>query len=234
MEVVMQITRCRLILHDTVFFATREIGTLYETERYLHNYALSYALFNDSILRVPYFWASYRPHYPEDLNKLNERGIYVTPGRPVHASFLLITWKIAQVSYYRKSEQFGGKNFPTNFGRAKELAPESEFEFFVLHREPITLPRWIRLGKWASKAMVVASEILEVQPKKGEFISMSPLNPLDLPESLIPIIYDVISMPPVSLLNNARFDGEYYTLDKETFLPAGLCYRFPASQPKLL
>jgi CRISPR-associated protein Csc1 len=37
-------------------------------------------------------------------------------------------------------------------GRAQELAPESEFEFFVLSAEPIRLPRWIRLGKWMSKA----------------------------------------------------------------------------------
>lgn len=230
----MLITRCRLVLHDTVFFATREMGTLYETERYFHNYALSYALFNDSILHVPYFWASYRPRYAEDLNKLNERGIYVTPARPIHASFLLITWKMAQVSYYREVKPFGDKNFPVNFGRAKELAPESEFEFFVIHREPLTLPRWIRLGKWASKALVIPSEAVEVQPQKGEFISTSPLNPLDLPESLKPSIYDVISMPPVSLLNHARFDGEHYALDKETFLPARMRYTFPEKQPKLL
>jgi len=44
------ITRCRLNLHDSVYYATREMGTLYETERYIHNYALSYALFNDTIM----------------------------------------------------------------------------------------------------------------------------------------------------------------------------------------
>lgn len=231
----MLIARCRLILHDTVFFATREMGTLYETERYLHNYALSYALFNNSILRVPYFWASYRPRYAEDLEKLNKRGIYVTPARPIHASFLLITWKIAQLSYHREPARFGGKNFPMNIGRAKELAPESEFEFFIFHKDRLTLPRWIRLGKWASKAEVVIQyDAVEGKIQKGEFLSTSPLNPLDLPASLIPHIYDVISMPPVSLLNHARFDGEYYALDQETFLPAHMRYNFPEAQPKLL
>lgn len=224
----MLITRCRLVLHDTVFFATREMGTLYETERFFHNYALSYALFNNSILRVPYFWASYRPRYSEDLGKLNERGIYVTPAYPIHASFLLITWKMAQVGYYRKADRFGGKNFPMNFGRAKELAPESEFEFFVIHKEPLTLPRWIRLGKWASKAVVIPSEVMEAKLQKGEFVSTPPLNPLDLPNSLEPSIYDLISMPPVSLLNHARFDGEHYALDEKTHIPAGMKYTFPS------
>src|SRR6185369_4814986 len=125
------VTRCRLTLHDSVYYATREMGTLYETERYIHNYALSYALFNDTIIKVPYFCASYKPNYRSDLGKLNEIGVYVTPAKPVVWDYLLVTWKIAQVSYYRKPERFGGKNYPKNIGRAKELAPESEFEFFV-------------------------------------------------------------------------------------------------------
>ncbi len=222
----MFITRCRLILHDTVFFATREMGTLYETERFFHNYALSYALFNDAILKVPYFWASYRPRYAEDMAKLNERGIYVTPACPVKWDFLLITWKMGQVSYYRKPEKFGGRNYPANYGRAKELAPESEFEFFVIHRDPLTLPRWIRLGKWASKALVDAEKSVQVEAKRGEFVSASPLNPLDVPQALT--VYDMISMPPVSLVNNARFDGEYYALDEKTKIPAGMKYTFPS------
>jgi CRISPR-associated protein Csc1 len=129
----MLIIRCHLILHDSLFYATREMGTLYETERYLHNYALTYALFNDRLIRVPYFAAGYRPNYADDLDKLNAAGIYVTPARPLKCDYLLATWKMAQVTYYRKPERFGGRgNFPENYGRAKELAPESEFEFFVI------------------------------------------------------------------------------------------------------
>ncbi len=223
----MLITRCRLTLHDTVFFATREMGTLYETERFFHNYALSYALFNDSLLKVPYFWASYRPRYAEDMEKLNQRGIYVTPARPIRWDYLLITWKMAQVSYHRQSAKFGGRNYPANYGRAKEIAPESEFEFFVIHKEPVTLPRWIRLGKWASKALVEPQKSVQMDVSKGAFVSASPLNPLDLPKSLPLTVYDLVSMPPVSLVNNARFEGEHYALDEKTKLPAHLRYTFP-------
>ena len=40
----MFIATCELILHDNLFYASREMGRTYETERYLHNYGLSYAL----------------------------------------------------------------------------------------------------------------------------------------------------------------------------------------------
>ena len=221
----MHITRCRLILHDALFYATREMGTLYETERYIHNYALSYALFNDTIIKVPYFCASYRPDYPGDLEKLNEVGIYVTPARPVTWDYILATWKMAQVTWYRKPERFGGKNYPRNIGRAKELAPESTFEFFVLSQRLVPLPRWIRLGKWMSKAEVQV--IWQGQPvrRSGLFTVNHPLNPLDVPSHLI--VFDLISMPPVSLVVNARLKGEYYQLPGQTCLPVGMRYVFP-------
>lgn len=222
----MLITRCQLTLHDTVFFATREMGTLFETERFFHNYALSYALFNDSVLKMPYFWAGYRPQYSADLEKLNQHGIYVTPASPLHWDYLLITWKMGQVAYYRKPDKFGGRNYPANIGRAKELAPESIFEFFVIHQEPVRLPRWIRLGKWASKALVEPEKSVEGNVKIGDFSSACPLNPLDLPTP--PQVYDLISMPPVSLMNNARLAGEHYALDEKTKIPLGMKYRFPS------
>ena len=40
----MHIYHLELTLQDTVYFATRELGRLYATENYLHNYALTYAL----------------------------------------------------------------------------------------------------------------------------------------------------------------------------------------------
>ncbi len=55
-----------------------------------------------------------------------------------------------------------------------------------------------------------------------------PLNPLDIPFQ--PVRYDLISMPPVSLVNNAHFEGAYYRIklkqgDKnESQLPAGMKY----------
>jgi CRISPR-associated protein Csc1 len=218
------ITRCRLNLHDSVYYATREMGTLYETERYIHNYALSYALFNDTIIKVPHFCSSYRPNYAGDLGKLNDASIYVTPAKPVVWDYILATWKMAQVTYYRKPERFGGKNYPKNIGRAKELAPGSEFEFFVISGEPVHLPRWIRLGKWYSKAEVAAEILGQPTEKEGPYTASTVLNPLDVSGQLK--TFDVISMPPVSLVLNAHIDGSYYDLPSGLKIPAQMQYSF--------
>ncbi|NEO27825.1 MAG: type I-D CRISPR-associated protein Cas5/Csc1, partial [Kamptonema sp. SIO4C4] len=88
----MYIYQCRIELHDSLYFATREIGRLYETEPILHNYALCYALgLVDSHYyqtRVPspekeyrYFCATQVPQYEAHLTTLNEQNIYVTPAR---------------------------------------------------------------------------------------------------------------------------------------------------------
>src|SRR2546428_12538733 len=100
----MHLLHCKLTLHDTLYFATREMGVLYETERYLHNYALAYALFSNDLINMPYFCNSYRPGYAEDLEQLNNVAVYITPAQPILWDYVLITWKIGQVFYYRKSE----------------------------------------------------------------------------------------------------------------------------------
>ncbi len=227
----MQLLRCTLTLHDSLFYATREMGILFETERYLHNYALSYALFGEwtlfeDMLSRPFFCASYRPEYANDLARLNERGIYVSPALPVNWEYLLITWKMGQVTYYRKPERFGERgNYPDNYGRAKEIAPESTFQCYVLSATPIRLPRWIRLGKWHSKTLVEVEEIA-VQRGNGDYIAACPLNPLDVPPDVLRA-FDIISMPPSSLVANARCSGEHYVIERGQGIPLGLRYTFP-------
>jgi CRISPR-associated protein Csc1 len=222
----MHLYRCTLTLHESLYYATREMGTLYETGQYLHNYALSYALFNGELIQVPYFCASYRPSYGDDLAALTRQGIYVTPALPLQIDYLLATWKIGQVSYYRKSEQFGGRNYPANIGRAKELAPESTFRCYVLSAAPLALPRWVRLGKWHSKTLLDVEELKDVQERDGSYAAAAPLNPLDVPPGTLRA-FDIISMPPASIVANARCAGRHYALPGNLGLPVGLAYTFP-------
>jgi len=58
------------------------------------------------------------------------------------------------------------KNIPS-YGRVKEIAAE-RFAVFAISEKPLTLPRWIRLGKWMSKAEV---EIVETQE-----VNAQPMN----------------------------------------------------------
>ncbi|MDY6781059.1 MAG: type I-D CRISPR-associated protein Cas5/Csc1 [Cyanobacteriota bacterium] len=231
------IYRCILELHDSLYFATREIGRLYETEPVLHNYALCYALgLVDSEIYATtvseehsyrYFCPEQVPKYEEHLTALNQQRIYVTPARAVRHATVLNTWKYADNRYHVEMKKTQ-KNIPS-FGRAKEVAPESEFEFFVFSENPVTLPKWIRLGKWMSKAEMTVQP-LTIQKKYNDrvFICTHPLNPLDVMFTNQVLSYDTINMPPVSLIRNVRMKGDYYTFTnlKELKLPSQILYRF--------
>ncbi|MEW5858168.1 MAG: type I-D CRISPR-associated protein Cas5/Csc1 [Cyanobacteriota bacterium] len=229
------IQRCQIELHDSLYFATREIGRLYETEAVIHNYALCYALgLVDSEIystTVPeehsyrYFCPEQVPKYEEHLTPLNLQGIYVTPARSLSHSSTLNTWKYANNNYHVEMEKTQ-KNIPS-FGRAKEIAPESKFEFLAVSKKPLALPKWIRLGKWMSKAEVAIVETQEVNSSSAEkeFIFPYPLNPLDVMFSHQVLSYDVINMPPVSLIQNVRIRGQYYKFC-QLEIPACMQYRF--------
>ncbi|MFK8186283.1 MAG: type I-D CRISPR-associated protein Cas5/Csc1 [Phormidesmis sp.] len=245
------IYRCTLELHDNLYFATREIGRLYETEPVIHNYALCYALglidserhntCVDEASSYRYFCLEQVPMYEAHLTPLNQQGIYVTPARTVSHATVLNTWKYADNRYHVEMKKTQ-KNIPS-FGRAKEIAPESQFEFLLLSDSTLEdldkppnikwkwkLPKYLRLGKWMSKAEII--NIQELNPKRNsarEFSFAYPLNPLDVMFTNQVLSYDTINMPPVSLIRNVRMIGEFYSFEhlKETLqIPVHMGYRF--------
>ncbi|WP_008312255.1 type I-D CRISPR-associated protein Cas5/Csc1 [Leptolyngbya sp. PCC 6406] len=232
------IYRGTLELHDNLYYATREIGRLYETEPVLHNYALCYALgLVDSAKYATtvvdensyrYFCAEQVPLYEAHLTPLNQQGIYVTPARAIRHAAVLNTWKYADNRYHVEMQKTQ-KNIPS-FGRAKEIAPESQFEFFVIAQKPLTFPRWIRLGKWMSKAEVNVKALPTPKHNSAkEFTFPHPLNPLDVMFTNQVLSYDTLNMPPVSLIRNVRMIGEFYTfegLSEALKLPIHMQYRF--------
>jgi CRISPR-associated protein Csc1 len=220
----MHLYLCRLTFHENLFYATREVGRLYETGRYLHNYALTYAL---GLAVAPYFHRQQIPCYEEELTPLNERGVYITPARGVNVWYELNTFKYADNAYRVKMKP-GSRNTPS-FGRAKEIAVGSQFEFAVVSSEPIKLPRWVRMGLWQSKALVecLGKAEANVLPRSEQIASL-PLNPLDVAGKLQ--IYDLISMPPCSLVEHARMHTEWLraeVADRPVLLPAHMAYTFP-------
>lgn len=239
----MPLYHCTLTLHDNVFFATREMGILYETEKYLHNWALSFALFETEYIPKPYRLQgaiAQKPGYldasrEQNLLHLNQAGIYVFPAQPLSWTYQINTFKAAQVSYYGRSRQFGDKganrNYPINYGRAKELAVGSHYRTFIIAPEGVTIPCWIRLGKWSAKVRVEAKPIPEsaIQPKSGDYICVHPLNPLDLSSLTRLRLYNRIVMPPVSLVSQAQLMGDYWELQSSELpekicLPVGVSY----------
>ncbi|GAB4494531.1 MAG: hypothetical protein OHK0010_29420 [Anaerolineales bacterium] len=228
----MRLTLYRLTFHENLFYATREAGRLYETGRYLHNYALTYAL---GLANAPYHQAQQVPAYAEELSVLNEQGLYVTPGRGVDVRYQLVTFKFADNAYRVKMEQ-SSRNLPT-FGRAKEIAVGSVFEFGVIHARVLHLPRWIRMGLWRSKGLLEVIGEAELKPiSEKEQMASLPLNPLDVTGEFK--LYDLISMPPSSLAENALLETDWLKAEipgrPPFFLPAHLRYTFSEAQPKLL
>lgn len=225
----MQIYYCRLTLHDNVFFATREMGILYETEKYLHNWALTYAFFASEYMAQPYRLQgelAQKPSYldpnrEQNLLALNPEGIYLFPARPLRYSYQVNTFKAAQTHYYGKSKQFGEKganrNYPINYGRAKELAVGSEYCTYLIAADLMRVPRWVRVGKWMAKVKVSAQLIPEaaIASGSGDYTCLHPLNPIDLPPTQELLVYNRIVMPPVSLISQARLQGEYLQLRGE-------------------
>jgi CRISPR-associated protein Csc1 len=230
------IYQCQIELHDSLYFATREIGRLYETEPIIHNYALCYALgLIDSETHATtvseehsyrYFCAEQVPQYEAHLTPLNQQGIYVTPARAVSHAAVLNTWKYANNNYHVEMEKTQ-KNIPS-FGRTKEISPESIFEFFILSEKSLKLPKWIRLGKWASKAELRIQELAKPKKAEGLLTFPYPLNPLDVMFTHQVISYDVVNMPPVSLIKNVKLQGEYYQINEPIKLkiPAKMEYHF--------
>ena len=230
--------RCHLTLHDNVFFASREMGTLYETEKYLHNWALTYALFEISHIPKPYRMQGklaqklvyLESDREQNLVQLNDLGIYVFPALPLTWSYQINTFKAAQVAYYGKSKQFGAKganrNYPINYGRAKELAVGSSYLTYVISQEKISIPQWIRLGKWSSKIKIIVEELnlSKIHSKSGIYICRHPLNPIDLSPSSQLILYNRIVMPPASLVSQAQLQGEYWQLPDNICLPKNTSY----------
>lgn len=222
----MTLYHCQLTLHDNVFFATREMGILYETEKYLHNWALSYALFSVNYIPLPYRlqgdWAQ-KPGYLEEsceqnLLPLNKAGLYVFPALPLTWFYQVNTFKAAQTTYYGKSKQFGDKgaerNYPVNYGRAKELGVGSQYRTYLIAPPNFQnqIPQWIRLGKWAAKVNVKVTPIPDavVQHHSGPYHCQHPLNPLDLSPQTQLNLYNRIVMPPASLVSQAQLTGEYW------------------------
>ncbi len=230
------IYRCQIELHDSLYFATREIGRLYETEPVIHNYALCYALglvdseiYSTTVAEEDsyrYFCPEQIPKYEQHLTALNQQGIYVTPARSISHASTLNTWKYANNNYHVEMEKTQ-KNIPS-FGRTKEIAAESKFEFFVISEKSLKLAKWIRLGKWMSKAELTTEEIVNFVSKNGDFIFPYLLNPLDVMFSHQVFSYDVVNMPPVSLIQNIKIRGQYYQFENLR-IPACMEYRFRAN-----
>lgn len=244
----MHIYRCQLTLMEATFFSSREVSATYQTEPLIGNIALAYAY---GFCQSPYFNDG-TIHYKEHLGDLNERGIYVTPGTIVGQPRFTLGYFNAQPDTYWYAMGAGtlvtrpddgwaegaGKTWRIlrtdgtrskvpaesrpQYGRIRFLSIGNRAVGYVLSRDRLAIPRYVRLGKFMSKARVEVMEMpFEVVERENHSIPLL-LNPADLPPGMPPTVFDLISVPPTPLVRNARLSGQFYRLEDKTLLPVGM------------
>ena len=230
---------------EPVFFASRELSDAYYTEGTIGNYALAYAL---GWARSPYRLMgkdSGQPRYIEDLTPLAEQ-CYILPACPVEekVSFRFERFNALSDSYWytmarnrvatsredlplarrlalsgKIPNNFRASNFPQT-GRLRVIERGNRFQTIVFgDRE---LPEYIRVGKFTSKVRVDIVQELTVTPlPEGEYRCNGYLSAADIPTNVELLAFDLISMPPVSLVKNLQFRGAAWQIGNFT-LPANL------------
>lgn len=226
---------------EPVFFASRELSDTYYTEGTIGNYALAYAL---GWARSPYRLqgkATGCPTYIEDLTPFtNQR--YILPAWPVEssASFRFERFNALSDSYWyamtnnrvaiaredlplkrtgKKPNSYRPSNFPQT-GRLRLIERGSRFRTIIFGE--VKLPEYIRVGKFMSKVRVEISDQLTVKALPAdEYICQPYLNSADLPADIQLLSFDLISIPPASLLKNLRFKGAACQVGNQ-IIPAGL------------
>lgn len=239
----MRVFEATLELHEPAFFASREVGIVFQTEPVVGNYALAYAL---GLCAAPYGfrrgdpWDG-SPRYKEDLAPLNDLGVYVTPATFDDATlrFTVSQFNAQADSYYYRYGQNSivvrrdltrdpATNVP-QAGRLRMLGLGSRAAFFVLaedsaQQEPPHLPSYIRLGKFNSKARLIWQEReVRIEQRAAATVPVY-LNPVDLPDPDALAAFDVLAVPPVPLIRNAQLGGDFLVLGT-TILPAGMRFR---------
>jgi CRISPR-associated protein Csc1 len=124
---------------------------------------------------------------------------------------------------WRKSPRSKPVNYPQH-GRIKMLALGNLAVSYVISREPLDafLPRYIRLGKFMSKAEVKVLHLFSQSEHKTNLTFNGFLNPADLPDKKSLRMFDMVSIHPVPLIKNAQLSGWFYQASDNVWIPAGM------------
>ncbi len=234
-----------ITLHEATFFASHELHDQYFTEPLIGNYALVYAL---GLVKSPY--NRYHVGYGEDLPLMNQKGIYATPAWPETKpryrierfncqgeSFFMAMSENAVVELagrqYKKDKHIftgeSGKRIrPTNrpqIGILKLLCPLNHFSCHLISREELSLPIYIRLGKFMSKAKIDCRKI-ELYEKIYACSEYKLINPIDLEPGTKILFGDTINIHPTPLIRKADIEGLWWAdRDGKPVVPANMEFR---------
>lgn len=218
----MQLIEGRLRTQGEVTFTSREVGRLADTEPYVLNTALYYAL---GLASGRYVDTEFEPTYLADTEDVTD--VYVSPAAPVSGeapNFVTTTYNAtrdayAERNYAAEDDPYEKQNLPS-YGRRRSLAQGTTLRFFVLpgSRDAdelvADLPTYLRLGKKRGKARLDLS-VREASVQSGAFRLGHPIGAYDTEQ--VPLGNVVTkSMKPTPLVMQADYEGEYVALDRES------------------
>lgn len=209
-----------------IWFASREVGRLADTEPYFLNTALYYAF---GFASGRYVDRLFEPTYLDDTDKVAEE-LYVTPATPsnstgsglanrITSTYNTSTDDYATINYSAQDDPDAKQNLPT-YGRRRVLGHGNELTCYLLGRDldvnelESRVPGYIRLGKKRGKARV-ETEPLNVSQGDGEFDLGHPIGAYDT--ALTPVGNLVTKrMRPTPLVMQASYEGPYVELESST------------------
>jgi len=205
-----------------IWFASREVGRLADTEPYFLNTALYYAL---GFASGRYVDRSFEPTYLDDTDAVAEE-LYVTPATPSDRTGSGLTNRItstyntssddyATINYSAQEDPDAKQNLPT-YGRRRVLGHGNELTCYLLGRGfsaselESRVPGYIRLGKKRGKARV-ETDPLDISEGDGEFDLGHPIGAYDT--ALTPVGNLVTKrMRPTPLVMQASYEGAHIEL----------------------
>lgn len=217
----MEVLEATIRTRGEVTFTSREVGRLADTESYVLNTALYYAL---GLAKGNYVDRSYEPTYVEDTELIAD-DVYVSPAAPVPGTspkFVTTTYnatrdEYAVVNYSAQDDPYEGQNLPS-YGRRRSLTQGTALRFFVIPKGPDSdavaerIPTYARLGKKRGKIRVDTT-VRDATRHSGAFRLNHPIGAYDHEETPVGNVVSK-SMKPTPILLQADYEGEYLRIDR--------------------
>lgn len=217
----MDVLEATIRTRGEIAFTSREVGRLADTEPYVLNTALYYAL---GLAKGQYVDRSFEPTYVDDTSSIAER-VYVSPAAPIpgtNPKYVTTTYnatrdEYAVVNYAAEDDPYENQNLPS-YGRRRSLAQGTKLRFFIVPRErdaaavAADLPQYARIGKKRGKARIDLT-VREAARRSGSFRLNHPIGAYDHDATPIGNVVSK-SMQPMPIILQADYEGEYLRIDR--------------------
>lgn len=204
-----------------IWFASREIGRLADTESYFLNTALYYAF---GLASGRYIDRSFEPTYLDDTAEIAQT-VYVSPAAPMElgdetanritSTYNTSTDDYVTVNYSAQDDPDSGKNLPS-YGRRRVLGHGNALRCYLLGRGIRTdelvshVPGYVRLGKKRGKAKIETKR-LTIDRNAGEYQLGHPIGAYDTAQTPVGNLITK-RMRPTPLIVQATYEGEHVVL----------------------